>query len=78
MDNNFDLKLKLRVIALEGRMRSIESTQDQILKKLEKLDEIYDIMAQARGGWRVLLAVGAMATGIAVFVSAVLRILGHR
>jgi hypothetical protein len=69
------LRLKLRAISQEERMRTIETTQTAILAKL---DTIHDLVTQARGGWKVLLSLGAMATGIAVFTSAVLRIIGHR
>ena len=58
-----------RSIANEKRLESLE----------EKVDQVLETLQHARGGWRMLMAVGGASAAIAAIITAIWSALrGHR
>jgi hypothetical protein len=62
-----------------GRLEAEQKAQDDRLERIEeKLDKLVDVVAQSKGGIRMLIAVGSVAASIAGLVgAAVAKFWGH-
>lgn len=57
-----------------GRLEAVQETHDQRLARIEtKLDHIATVIDSAKGGWKMLVAAGAVASGL---TAAAMKIFG--
>jgi hypothetical protein len=57
----------------DHRLRALET---KMLTMEQKVNDIHEIVTRAKGGWRVLLILGAIITGLAMVINAISAVLG--
>lgn len=57
-----------------GRLEARQDSTDERLERIEsKLDQLVEYMASAKGGWRLIFAVGGLAASLAASIAEVLH-----
>lgn len=65
-----DLQVQRDIGALTAEMRSLSQ---KVADLGGKLDDVYDALQQARGGWRVVAGLGGIAGGAAGFLATIAK-----
>lgn len=73
MSPNGDPQLHRDLGRIEGRLKAVE---DRTTGMATQVEEIHRAMLQAAGGWKVLLAVGAIAGTLGALAMKALAIVG--